>query len=297
MAVIIDGKKIALDIRLEIAQEVEKLKKQGIRPHLTAVLVGEDPPSQVYVRNKKKACEKAGISAETLTFPVKVTQNELLNVILDLNKNRDVHGILVQLPLPSQIDENTVIEAINPAKDVDGFHPINVGKLASGMLDGFVPATPAGIVELLMRSGNPPEGKHVVIVGRSNIVGKPLGLLLLRKGQEGNATVTFCHSRSQNLEHITQMADILVAAIGRPEIITKDMVKPGAVVIDVGVNRVDDPSQPKGYRLTGDVDFSEVSQIAKAITPVPGGVGPMTIAMLLRNTLTASIRLEKGNAG
>lgn len=293
MAMIIDGKKIALEIREEVALEVQELKKRGIQPHLTAVLLGDDPASHVYVRNKKKACEKAGISAETLMLSKDTQQTELITLIQDLNENPGVHGILVQLPLPSHIDEQVVLETIYPQKDVDGFHPVNVGKLTAGLTDGFVPATPTGIVELLLRSQNPPDGKHVVIVGRSNIVGKPLGLLLLRKAKGGNATVTFCHSRTENLESITREADILVAAIGYPEMIRKEMVKPGAVVIDVGVNRVEDATRPKGYRLVGDVQFSEVSEVAKAITPVPGGVGPMTIALLLKNTLMACKRMNE----
>ena len=218
---------------------------------------------------------------------------ELMNTIDSLNKNSTVHGILVQLPLPSHIDENRIIEKISPDKDVDGFHPINMGKLTLGLEGGFVPCTPAGILELLLRTNHSPEGKHVVIVGRSNIVGKPLGLLLLRKQKGGNATVTFCHSKTPDLKSITLKADILVAAVGRAETIKKDMIKPGCVVIDVGVNRVKDPTKTKGYRLVGDVDFSEVSKIAQAITPVPGGVGPMTIAFLLKNTLEASKKLKE----
>lgn len=291
MANIIDGKKIAQEIREEVAIEVQEIKKYGVHPHLTAVLVGDNPASHVYVRNKKKACEKADISAETIMLSDKITQEELTNLIHDLNENTKVHGILVQLPLPPTIDENQIIEMISPDKDVDGFHPINMGKLASGMEDGFVPCTPAGIVELLMRTDHPPEGKHVVVVGRSNIVGKPLGLLLLRKNRKGNATVTLCHSRTQNLSSITSTGDILVAAIGRPEIIRREMVKPGAVVIDVGMNRVEDLTKPKGYRLVGDVHFPGVSEVAEAITPVPGGVGPMTIALLLKNTLNASKKI------
>jgi len=287
MAKIIDGKKIAQEIRAEVAAEVSDLVKNGVRPHLSVVLVGENPASQVYVRMKAKACEEAGMSSETLTFPDSMSQDDLLDVLQGLNANHDVHGILVQLPLPSQIDENAIIPAVLPEKDVDGFHPVNVGKLASGLLDGFVPATPAGVVELLMRSGYPPQGRHVVIVGRSNLVGKPLGSLLLRKGERGNATVTFCHSRTRTLGEITKLADILVAAVGRPETITKNMVKPWVVVIDVGTNRVDDASKKRGYRLVGDVDFEGVSTVAGAITPVPGGVGPMTITMLLKNTLQA----------
>ncbi len=288
MTQIIDGRKIAQEIRQEVAVEVKDLKKKGIQPHLSVILVGENPASKVYVRMKGKACEEVGILSETLAFPYSLTQTELIKVIHDLNNNPQIHGILVQLPLPPQINENLVIETISPNKDVDGLHPINMGKLAAGHVDGFVPATPAGILELLIRTNHSPEGKHTVIVGRSNLVGKPLGLLLLRKHKDGNATVTFCHSRTQNLGAITQTADILVAAIGRPEMIRKEMVRPGAVVIDVGVNRVDDSSQPKGYRLVGDVHFEEVSEVTKAITPVPGGVGPMTIALLLKNTLKAS---------
>jgi len=291
MAQIIEGKEIAQKIRDEVADEVQQLKKEGIVPHLTVILVGENPASQVYVRMKGKACEKAGISSETLTYPATITQAELIDRIVKLNKNPKVHGILVQLPLPSHIDENLILETISPGKDVDGFHPVNVGKLASGLLDGFVPATPAGIVELLVRSNHPPDGKHVVVVGRSNIVGKPVGLLLLRKQKGANATVTFCHSRTKDLGAVTRTGEILIAAIGQAEIIKKDMVKPGAVVIDVGVNRVDDPTQPNGYRLVGDVDFKEVSKIAEAITPVPGGVGPMTIALLLKNTVKACRQL------
>jgi len=288
MTQIIDGKKIAQEIRQEVAVEVKDLKKTGIQPHLSVILVGENPASKVYVRMKEKACEEVGILSETLTFSDSLTQTELIKVIHDLNNDPKIHGILVQLPLPPQIDENLIIETIAPYKDVDGLHPINMGKLAAGQLDGFVPATPAGVLELLIRTNHSPEGKHTVIVGRSNLVGKPLGLLLLRKHKDGNATVTFCHSRTQNLGAITQTADILVAAIGRPEMIRKEMVRPGAVVIDVGVNRVDDSSQPRGYHLVGDVHFEGVSEVAKAITPVPGGVGPMTIALLLKNTLKAS---------
>jgi methylenetetrahydrofolate dehydrogenase (NADP+)/methenyltetrahydrofolate cyclohydrolase len=288
MSVIIDGKKIALTIREESADEVKSLAEQGIIPHLAVVLVGENPASQVYVRMKEKACAKAGISSETITYPETITEAELLDTVNRLNRSEKVHGILVQLPLPIHIQESRIIEAISPNKDVDGFHPINIGKLASGLTDGFVSATPAGIIELLMRSNNDPSGKHVVIVGRSNIVGKPVAYLLLRKTKGGNATVTVCHSKTNNLGGITYQADILVAATGKPEMIRKSMVKPGAVVIDVGVNRVEDPDEPKGYRLVGDVDFTEVSKTASAITPVPGGVGPMTIAMLLKNTIQAA---------
>jgi len=293
MPEIIDGKKISQEIRNEVALDVQILHKQGIHPHLTVILVGDNPASQVYVRMKGKACEKAGIISETLTFPSNVTMNTLLKVINELNTNPVIHGILVQLPLPSHIDESIILESVLPAKDVDGFHPVNMGKLAAGLNTGFFPATPAGILELLIRTKNNPDGKHVVIIGRSNIVGKPLGLLLLRKQKGGNATVTFCHSQTQDIGNITRTADILIAAVGRPEMIKRNMVKNGAVVIDVGINRVDDPDHPKGYRLVGDVDFKGVSDRVKAITPVPGGVGPMTIALLLKNTVTACKRLTE----
>ena len=288
MTQIIDGRSIAKEIRTEIANDVNGLITQGITPHLSVVLVGNNPASQSYVGMKARACEEIGISSETLTYPDTLSQEDLLNVVRDLNGNPAVHGILVQLPLPDQIDENTVIMAIDPAKDVDGFHPVNVGKLAAGLTDGFAPATPSGIVELLVRSDNPPDGKHVVIVGRSNIVGKPLGMLLVQKRQGANATVTLCHSRTPDIGAYTRQADVVVAAVGRPNTITSDMVKEGVVIIDVGSNRVEDPSRKRGYRMTGDVDFENVSKAAKAITPVPGGVGPMTITMLLQNTLRAA---------
>jgi len=300
MAQIIDGKKISSEIREEIARQVEKLKQKGIQPHLTTVLVGENPASQSYVRGKERACKKVGISAEVETYPASISQEKLLQIVDRLNQNQTVNGILVQLPLPKQVDENVIIQAIDPSKDVDGFHPINFGKLAAGIEDAFVPCTPSGIIELLMRSGNPPEGKHVVIVGRSNIVSKPVGFLLLRKKKgEGNATVTFCHSRTKNMSEITKQADILISAVGQPELITGNMVKKDVVVIDVGVNRVDDNNHPKGYRLVGDVHFAEVSKKASSITPVPGGVGPMTITQLLQNTVKACIQLtqNKRNKG
>ena len=287
MAEIIKGRPIAQAIWDEVAQESHILKNKGVLPHLSVVLVGEDPASQSYVRMKGKACEEVGISSETLKYPETMGQDELLELVERLNNDSTVHGILVQLPLPKQIDEETIIKSILPKKDVDGLHPVNMGKLTAGDLDGFVPATPLGVVEMMLRSGNPPDGKHVVIVGRSNLVGKPLGLLLLRKAKGGNATVSFCHSRTADLGAITRQGDILVAAVGSPEIIKGDMIKPGAVVIDVGVNRVDDPSKERGYRLVGDVCFEEGKDVAKAITPVPGGVGPMTIAMLLTNVIKA----------
>jgi methylenetetrahydrofolate dehydrogenase (NADP+)/methenyltetrahydrofolate cyclohydrolase len=294
LAEIIDGKRIAKEIQNEIAIEVQVFKSRGIQPHLAVILVGDDPASQVYVRNKTKDCESVGIVSETVLLPAATSQQELLDCVRSFNQNRKVHGILVQLPLPKHIQEGMIIEAISLEKDVDGFHPTNVGKMMTGSSDEcFVPCTPAGIVELLMRSGNPPQGKHVVIVGRSNIVGKPLGILLVRKGISGDATVTICHTRTKDLASITRTADILVAAVGRPEIIRKDMVKPGVVVIDVGMNRIPDPSNMKGERLVGDVHFPEVSQVASAITPVPGGVGPMTRALLLRNTLNACKKIER----
>ncbi len=285
MAVIIDGKKVAEEIREEIKKEVRDLKSP---PNLTVILVGEDPASQIYVKNKGKDCEKVGMISETITYPSDVKQSELMRLIQKLNENPDVHGILVQLPLPNHINENIIIQTISPEKDVDGFHPINIGKLFSGANDGFVPCTPAGIVELLIRYNYLPEGKKVVIVGRSSIVGKPLGLLLLRKQEKrGNATVTICHSRTPNLGEITKTGDILIAAVGKPGLIHKDMIKKGAVVIDVGVNRIEDVSCTKGYRFVGDVCFNEVSLVADAISPVPGGVGPMTRALLLKNTVQA----------
>lgn len=285
MATIIDGKAIAKAIRLEVAHSIDALTNDSIRPKLVVVLVGTDPASQVYVRSKAKACQQAGMLSDQILYDSTVTEAELLEKINILNHDHTVHGILVQLPLPKHINETRILEAILPEKDVDGFHPVNVGKLVTGDPTGFVPATPAGIIELLHRSGYDPQGKHVVVVGRSNIVGKPAGMLFLQKGRTGDATVTFCHSKTPDLKLMTKQADILVAAIGRPQMITADMVKAGVVVIDVGTNRVDAPDTKKGYRLVGDVDFEAVKEKAAAITPVPGGVGPMTIALLLKNTL------------
>ncbi len=285
-AELIDGKAIAAQIREEVREEVAAwLASGGSIPHLVAVLVGDDPASASYVRGKQKACEAAGIHGETLKFESDLSENELLALVERLNADPFVHGILVQLPLPRQIDENRVIRTIDPDKDVDGFHPENAGRLVIGQ-PGFVPATPAGVIELLRRTGVQTAGAHAVVVGRSNIVGRPLANLLSRKGID--ATVTVCHSRTRDLPAMTRSADILIAAIGSPCFIRADMVKPGATVIDVGVNRVEDPTHPKGYRLVGDVDFEAVRQVAGAITPVPGGVGPMTIALLLKNTLTAA---------
>ena len=239
---------------------------------------------------KNKAAIEVGIYSRQITRPVGVTEDELLGIVAGLNADPDIHGILVQLPLPDQIDEAKILLAIDPEKDVDGFHPVNVGRLATGDLDVLTPCTPGGVIEMLMRSGNDPAGKHAVVVGRSNIVGRPMASLLLRKASGGNATVTVAHSRTPDLGAVTREADILIAAIGLPEFIRGDMVKPGAVVIDVGVNRVDDDTRERGYRFTGDVAFDEVKEVASAISPVPGGVGPMTIAMLLSNTVDAAAR-------
>ncbi len=288
MAVIIDGKTIAQQIQQEIAEEILQFKQKYQEvPHLSVVLVGENPASVIYVRNKTKACETVGITSETLPLPENVSEERLITVIKELNANAKVHGILVQLPLPSHISEARVLASIAPEKDVDGLHPMNFGKLVVGDPSGFVPCTPAGVVELLMRSGYPPAGKRITIIGRSHLVGMPLGLLLLRKGKSGDATVTICHSKTQDLLISTREADIVIVAVGSPNTLTKSMVKPGVVVIDVGINRIPDPSKPSGSRLVGDVDFAEVSEVASAITPVPGGVGPMTIAMLLKNTVKA----------
>jgi len=287
-AKILDGKALAEEIRKEVAVGVAEIKQRhGVTPGLAAVLAGDDPASAIYVRNKRRACDEVGMVSDTFLLPADTTNEQLLTCVQDLNADSRFHGILVQLPLPPQIDERLIIEAISPDKDIDGLHPFNVGKLVQGRPD-FVPGTPAGIQQILMRNGHDPAGANVVVCGRSEIVGKPMALLLMQRGEGGNATVTVCHTRTKNLAEITRQADILVAAIGRPKAITADMVKEGAVVIDVGINRVDDPSRKSGYRLVGDVDFEAVSQKASAITPVPGGVGPMTIAMLLVNTLTAA---------
>ena len=289
MAKIISGQALSEEMRVELAEETKAFRdRTGITPGLAVVLVGEDPASQVYVRMKGKAADRAGFYSRQITLSADTSQDELLGVVDGLNADPRVHGILVQLPLPKQIDSRAVLERISPAKDVDGFHPVNAGRLATGDPDVLAPCTPAGVIEMLLRSGCDPKGKHAVIVGRSNIVGRPVAMLLLRDGRGGNATVTVAHSRTPDLGSITRQADILIAAVGRPEIIKRDMVKPGAVVIDVGVNRVDDPSSEKGYRLVGDVAFDEVAEVASAISPVPGGVGPMTITLLLRNTLEAA---------
>ena len=284
---ILDGTSIAQTIRAEVAEEVARQSRTGRKPGLAAVLVGEDPASAVYVRSKGKACEEAGMHSVTLRLPAATTEAELLETVDRLNADPDIHGILVQLPLPKPINSEKVLRRIDPAKDVDGFHPVNVGKLVVGDASAFRPATPYGVQQMLIRSGIETKGAHAVIVGRSNIVGRPMANLLIQQGPGGDATVTVCHSKTRDLPAITRTADIVIAAIGKAEFVTADMVRPGAVVIDVGINRVDDPSRPRGYRLVGDVAFEPVSRIASAITPVPGGVGPMTIAMLLQNTLQA----------
>lgn len=299
VAAIIDGKAISQQIKEEVRIGVEKLVEKGITPKLATILVGDNPASRVYVKNKIKACKKTGIESEHIGLPKETEEDELLSILRRLNNDKSVTGILVQLPLPDHISEEKIIRTISPEKDVDGFHPINLGLMLSGDLEmAMVPCTPAGIIELLLRSGTKPEGKHAVVIGRSNIVGKPVAALLMQKWRGGNATVTVAHSRTQNLGEITSQADILIAAIGRPEFVTADMVKKGAVVIDVGINRVPIPeeerdNQKKKSRLVGDVAFEEVREIATLITPVPGGVGPMTIAMLMKNTLKAA-RVQHG---
>ncbi|MGG4453021.1 bifunctional methylenetetrahydrofolate dehydrogenase/methenyltetrahydrofolate cyclohydrolase FolD [Brevibacillus porteri] len=281
-ATILQGKEVAQSIRAELANEVAELKKQGIVPGLTVVIVGDDPASHSYVRGKAKGCEEVGISSEIIMKDADITEEELLVIIQQLNENPNVNGILVQLPLPAHISEHAVIEAIAPEKDVDGFHPISVGNMVLGN-DTLLPCTPHGVIELIKRTGTPMAGKHAVVIGRSNIVGKPVSLLL----QQENATVTMCHSRTQNLEDYTQKADILVVATGRAHMIGKEHVKPGAVVIDVGVNRIETG------KLVGDVKFDEVKEVASFLTPVPGGVGPMTITMLLKNTVAAAKKQAK----
>lgn len=277
MATRIDGKAISAALRGEIAAEVTELKQKGITPGLAVILVGDDPASQTYVRNKQKACEEVGFHGEQINLPSTTTQEELLAVVEGLNARPDIHGILCQLPLPKGLDDSLVIAAIDPKKDVDAFHAENVGHIMIGDQQ-FLPCTPAGVMELIHRSGITVEGKHCVVIGRSNIVGKPMAMLLLQE----NGTVTICHSRTKNLAEICRQADILVAAVGKPKFVTAHMVKPGATVIDVGINR------DENGKLCGDVDFEAVEPIAGAITPVPGGVGPMTIALLMKNTLTAA---------
>ncbi|MBD47973.1 MAG: bifunctional 5,10-methylene-tetrahydrofolate dehydrogenase/5,10-methylene-tetrahydrofolate cyclohydrolase [Dehalococcoidia bacterium] len=288
MPIILDGKATAAAVRDEVRIAVVKLKSStGTMPGLAAVLVGNDPASAVYVRNKERACAAVGMHAETIKLPELSTQDEILSVINRLNEDNRFHGILLQLPLPKHIDEGMMLRAINPGKDVDCIHPVNVGLLSQGE-SHFLPATPGGIQKLLIRNGHNPSGKHLVICGRSNIVGKPLAIMMAQKRNGANATVTVCHTGTQDMSYITAQADILVAAVGFPNAITADMVGSGAIVIDVGINRVEDKTRKTGYRLVGDVDFDNVSDKVMAISPVPGGVGPMTIAQLLVNTLTSA---------
>jgi len=284
-AKILDGKQLAQQIRAELAEEViEFIQNNGVVPCLAAVLVGGDPASEVYVRNKRRACEAVGIDSQLHRLDASASSEELLKLVAKLNKDQAVHGILVQLPLPRQIEANRVLSAINPAKDVDAFHPENVGRLVQGW-PRFLPCTPRGVQQLLVRSGIEIAGRHIVVLGRSDIVGRPLSIMLSQRGAGGDATVTLCHSRTPNLAAITKTADILIVAIGRAKFVTADMVRPGAVVVDVGINRVDGG-------VVGDVDFAAVREVAEAITPVPGGIGPLTIAMLLKNTLLAAQALE-----
>lgn len=284
-AIIIDGKKIAADVRSQVAKKTAELKQKGINPCLAVILVGENPASVSYVTGKQKALAEVGMKDRSVHLSENTSEEDLLRLINELNDDETVHGILVQLPLPKHIDEEKVIMAINPKKDVDGFHPVNVGNLVIGR-KAPLPCTPHGIIVLLQKSGIQTEGKHAVVIGRSNIVGKPVALLLSRR--ETNCTVTICHTGTKNLSEIVSQADIIIAAAGKPGTVTADMVKEGAVVIDVGVNRIPDSSKKNGFRLCGDVDFDEVCKKASYITPVPGGVGPMTIAMLMQNTLLAA---------
>ncbi|HZJ00405.1 MAG TPA: bifunctional 5,10-methylenetetrahydrofolate dehydrogenase/5,10-methenyltetrahydrofolate cyclohydrolase [Gemmatimonadaceae bacterium] len=287
-AELIDGVAIARSIREEVAREAALLIEKGIRPGLAVVLIGEDPASTVYVRSKGKASDEAGMHSSTVRLPATASQSELNDVVAALNRDPLIHGILVQMPLPRHLDADAVIRSIDPRKDVDGFHPVNVGKLLIGERDGFVPCTPAGIQELLRRSNVDTNGAECVIVGRSNIVGKPMAALLIQDALGANCTVTVCHRHTKDLSYHTKRADIVIAAAGRAGLVTGEMLKPGAVVIDVGMNRIPDETSPRRYRLVGDVDFESARQVASKITPVPGGVGPMTIAMLLSNTLKAA---------
>lgn len=293
MAQLLDGKQLAAEMRAEIRAKSEALKaERGVTPGLGVVLVGEDPASKSYVTAKERALAEAGMHSVDVRLPATISQAELLEVIAQLNANPEVHGILVQLPLPKGLDADAVIRAIAPEKDVDGFTPVNVGKMLIGE-ECYLPCTPHGILQMLIRSGTETSGAHAVVVGRSNIVGKPMAMLLARKAEGGNATVTLCHTGTRDLAAYTRQADILVVASGRPNTVTGDMVKPGATVIDVGVNRVPDPSTKTGYRLCGDCDFASVEKVAGKLTPVPGGVGPMTITMLLENTYQAAERASR----
>jgi len=288
--ILIDGKETAKQIREELKTDIQKLMDEGKNvPGLVAIIVGDDPASKIYVKSKGKACNEIGMRTKTEEIPSSISEKELLNIIESYNNNPDYHGILVQLPLPEHISEDKIIEAISPTKDVDGFHPVSVGKLVIGK-DTFRSCTPAGIQELLIRYKIETKGKHVVVLGRSNIVGKPIANIMLQKKEHANSIVTICHSAAPDVSYYTKQADILIVAIGVPEFVKADMVKEGVVIIDVGINRVEDSSKPKGYRLTGDVAFDEVAEKASYITPVPGGVGPMTIAMLLKNTYKAYLK-------
>lgn len=290
---ILDGKKISNDIKDEIAEEVKKMKAKGEKvPHLAAVIVGNDGASLTYVGSKVRACERVGFESTLIQLSNTTSEVELLDTIEELNNNDDIDGFIVQLPLPEQIDEQNVLLAVDPNKDVDGFHPMNFGRMALDM-STFIPATPFGILELLDRYHVETSGKHTVVIGRSHIVGRPMSILMGRKGFPGNSTVTLTHSRTKNIEEITKQADIIITALGKPEFLKADMVKDGVVVIDVGITRVPDTTKQRGYKITGDVDFDNVSKKASYITPVPGGVGPMTIAMLLKNTLLARERHSK----
>lgn len=284
------GKEVAEEVFVDLRKRIEALKQAGTVPGLAVILVGDDPASQVYVRNKVRKCEELGMRSVKIEMPATTSQEELLAKVAELNADPAVHGFLVQLPLPKHIDEKAVINAIDPAKDADCFHPVNVGKMLIGEPD-FLPATPAGVMEMLKRRGIQTAGKHAVVIGRSNIVGKPMAAILMQRGAD--ATVTVANSRTEDLASITRTADILIAAVGKPGFVTADMVKEGAVVIDVGTNRIDDPSSPKGSRLVGDVDFEAVKEKASWITPVPGGVGPMTICMLMANAVRAAERASR----
>ncbi|MDY5678385.1 MAG: bifunctional methylenetetrahydrofolate dehydrogenase/methenyltetrahydrofolate cyclohydrolase FolD [Candidatus Methanomethylophilaceae archaeon] len=291
-AKLILGKEVSEEIYGELRQRIDALKARGVTPGLAVVLVGEDPASQVYVRKKGEMCESLGMKSVTVRMPAETTQGELMAKVDELNNDPTIHGFLVQLPLPSHLDEEQVINAISPSKDVDCFHPTNVGRVLIGNPD-FLPATPAGVQQMIIRSGIETSGKHVVVIGRSNIVGKPMASMMLQRGLGADSTVTVVHSRTKDLPSITRQADILIVAIGKPRFVTPDMVKDGAVVIDVGTNRIEDPTHPKGSRLVGDVDFEAVKDKVSAITPVPGGVGPMTICMLMANAVKAAERASE----
>jgi len=290
-AIIIDGKKIASEVKGELEGRIGKLREKNIFPYLVAILVGENPASVQYVNMKAKACTKIGIKSRVISFPEKLGEGELLELIEELNADKLVHGILVQLPLPNQIDQLKINLAVDVSKDVDGFHPENLGRLLLGK-PNFIPATPLGILELLSRSGNSPIGKHTVVLGRGDLVGRPFSVLVSLKDKRANSTVTLCHSATRNLNHFTKQADILICAMGKARMITGDMIMPGAVIIDAGTSAVNDPSAEKGIRIVGDVDFDSVSEVAGFITPVPGGVGPMTSAMLLSNTVKAAEQIN-----